>query len=254
MDRKKIIITIVIILGVAVCGVVIYRASNKTAGVATNSSESSNVTDSTARGSLPSQPAPSVQPSRTDTIAVSNPTDKAVIWKAFNDFVSKNQSEPFTRTVFQDANNKSVSLPNFASAVGLAINGNLNNLLDQTTFNLFSCPSAAGAKNIGLVVTLKFMPDYKGNLYQDETAFMKAWEKTLLPDTHNLLLPTISFTPEQLSQPLVFKDGKYRYADVVLPDGSESSINYQVVEDYIILSTSAECLSTASEGVYDTSS
>lgn len=252
MDRKKIIVIVVIIL-VAVCSVVLYRASEKTAVVATPSAPPT-ITDSTARGSLPSQPSPSVQPSRTDTITVSNPTDKAVVWKAFNAFASKSQSEPFTRTIIQEANNKSVALPTFSAAVGLAINGNLNNLLDQTTFSLFSCPSAAGAKNIGLVVTLKFMPNYKGNLYQDEVGFMKAWEKTLLPDAHTLLFPGISFTPDQLNQPLVFKDGKYRYADVTLPDGSTSSVNYQVVEDYIILSTSAECLSTASAGVYDTSS
>jgi hypothetical protein len=95
-------------------------------------------------------------------------------------------------------------------------------------------------------MNVKLLPDYKGNLYKDEMSFMKNWESTMFQDTRTILFPDANFTPQELQQKTVFKNGKYRYASISLTDNTQGSINYSLVDDFVVISNSVACLDKAS--------
>ena len=183
------------------------------------------------------------------SVTVSDPNSNDSLKSAFSSFIS-DQSSGLKWTEFRDSQNNPVSLGKFSSAVGLNVNSKILALLDPNNYDLFSCGFENGMKTSGLVINVKLVPNYKGNLYQDEVAFIKNWESTILKDTRNVIFPGINFSQKDLEQKVVFKDGKYRYADIVLPDGKKSSLNYAILYDPIVISNSFDCLDKAVNALY----
>lgn len=175
---------------------------------------------------------------------VDNSSNAVEIKNTFNDFSKETpKSEDgyaFLRLV--DKNQEPVSLDDFSKAVGMNVNPEIRKLLNPMDFNVISCSEKNGQNALGIVLNVKlFRGSYKGDLYSDEQSFMRNWEKSLLADTKNVLFPGVNFSDAELKG-AEFKDGKYRYTDVVLPGGSRQSINYTIVFDSIIIATSFDCL------------
>jgi hypothetical protein len=195
-------------------------------------------------------PSPSADQYPMDVPVVSSDED---IQKAFTDFASKEQAGPLEWLKFSDSKKQPISLDEFANAVGIKIKPQLKILLDSGSYELFIC-NDGDMTNHGIVMNIRLIPDYQGNLYRDEVRFMRAWESSLFRDTSKIIFPNANFTQDQLKQPITFKDGDYRYANVVLPDNTAGTVNYNLVDDYVIISSSKDCLKKASEYVFSTSS
>jgi hypothetical protein len=172
------------------------------------------------------------------------------IQKNFSAFISQKPTESLKWAKIYDSKNQPATLDKFLFATGMTVDMQLKQMLNNN-FDLFVCKN-----NFGIILNMRLMPSYQGNLYQDETSFMKNWEKSILKDTAKVVFPNFKFTEEQLQQPVVFKDvsshGIYRYADIILPDKSTGMLAYTLVDDYVIISSSRDCLDNASEQVFST--
>jgi hypothetical protein len=184
------------------------------------------------------------------SLTVTDTTDNA-IQKSFDDFSAAKPTAALEWSKVSDLKNRSVPLYKFLHAAGASLDPQLNSLLDDNNYDLFTC-NDAGKLSYGINLNLRLLPNYQGNLYQDEVKFMKNWEKSLFHDTAKILFPGVAFTDAQLRQPTIFKDGVYRSAGITLPDQTPSAVNYALVDDYVILSSSNDCLKRALAEVYST--
>jgi hypothetical protein len=179
--------------------------------------------------------------SNAPVIIVENSNSQEDISKTVSQFSSKNiRDMEFTSVT--DKDRIVVSLDQFLSSMEASVNPSLKNLLDLNNYYLISCGSNNGKKELGLVLDIKLLPDYKGNLYQDELNIMKEWEPTMLGDIKNIIFPDVNFTQEQLKQTLNFKDGTYRFSEIVLPNNKKDSLNYTLLDDFVIISNSVACM------------
>jgi hypothetical protein len=150
-----------------------------------------------------------------------------------------------------------LSIDKFSDSVGIKINPQIKKLIEPNNFDLFACPSwDENGNDLGLVMNLKIMEDYEGDLYKDEVNLMKEWESTIFQDVTKLLFSNRELTKEQLEQKLSFKGGEFargqrRYAEVFLPNDSLDQISYSIMEDYIIIVNSEDCLRKAEKKLYD---
>ena len=200
---------------------------------------------------LPSPPNSGI----TSRINVGNAANKDEIKNAFNEYKSKAFSEDIKKDQvnwyeFFGKDGKIILLDQFSSSVGLAVNNNLKKVLDKRNYDTFFCAEGGSGRSFGLMLNEKLLPTYP-HLHADVVSWMKEWESSIFKDTHTVLLPNVDFNPAELDQKLNFKEGKYRYAEINLPDGRKSSINYQIIGDSIIISTSVACLDKASNDVED---
>ena len=142
---------------------------------------------------------------------------------------------------FKDENGDFIPLSDFEKATGIKIYGKLQNYLDSEDYRIFYCPTENNEKEFSVYFGENVQKAYS-NLFPDTILWMKDWEKTMLQDLHAILFPGIVFNDGDLNQNLQFKDGKYRYADIRLPDGKKGSINYFISENGVIVSSSLPCM------------
>lgn len=142
---------------------------------------------------------------------------------------------------FKDAHGNKIPLADFEKATKISIVGQLKNYLDSKDYDMFYCPAAGNEKNYAIYFGYNVSKAYT-NLYPDTIAWMKDWEKTMLSDLHPLLFLGVNFSDSDLNQNLQFKDGKYRYAEIRLPGGKMSSINYRVSDNGVIITASPSCM------------
>lgn len=142
---------------------------------------------------------------------------------------------------FKDAQGSKILLTDFEKATKISITGQLRSYLDSKDYDMYYCPAENNGKNFGVYLGYNVSKAY-GNLYPDTKKWMKDWEKTMLRDLHAMLFPDMIFSDSDLNQNLEFKDGKFRYAEVRLPGGKISSINYHVSDNGVIISASPSCL------------
>jgi hypothetical protein len=179
---------------------------------------------------------------------INNANNQEETQKSFDSFTSKKASDgakPIKWTVFSDSNKNIIPLSSTAKNLGLNLKASLVPFLDSTDYEFFHC-TLGNKDDYGLQMTIKYIPGYNGDEFDDAIKFMKDWESSILSDTYSILFPGIQFTSTQLQQTLAFKNGEYRYANVVLPDNTKKSINYGLVGNYLVLSSSPECLNKAS--------
>jgi hypothetical protein len=142
---------------------------------------------------------------------------------------------------FKDAQGNKIPLTDFGKATKISIIGQLRNYLDNKDYDMYYCPANGNEKKYAIYFGYDVSKG-QGNLYSGTLTWMGNWEKTMLSDLHAVLFPEVNFSKEELDQKLEFKDGKFRYAEVLLPGGKISSINYHVSLNGVIISTSPSCL------------
>lgn len=246
MDKKKIFIIVFVILTFSLLFFIFYKNKRSSdQSIKSTQIDTANFINESAS----SKESPVVK----NSITVINPTDPNEVKSAFNKFASSQPKHDIEWTNIKNTEGKSISLDEFSNATSLKISQAVHGILSTNGFDLFSCPLVDGEKNIGIIFTLKLLPDYKGNLYKDELAFMKNWEPTLFQDTKSILFPGKSFSADDSKQTVIFKDGKYRYADIYFPNNSKVSINYAILEDFIIVSDSDKCIDYVNAQLFDTS-
>lgn len=233
MDKKKMIITIGVVVFVLVIALFLisrFLVSQKSSIVVPSQEEK----------------AVSLPLAEMKSQIVDNPKNLNDINSAFSQSISQpvleeTKKHDFQLIEFKGKDNQVISLDDFTKATGLKINPDIKNLLKSDDYFLFYCFLPTNQKSFGIVFRLKLFESYR-NLYSDEARWMKEWEKTILRDTYKIIFPDINFSEVELSQEVKFKDGKYRFAEIVLPNGSRSSINYSIIGDYTVITSSKECL------------
>lgn len=181
-----------------------------------------------------------------ERINVPENEDVQGIKRIFDDYVKKDlgiieKEKGYSQTQLVDENNRPISLDVFSKAVGIKINRNIRNILNQDDFVLVRCNDENSQSQRGIILNVKLFKSFP-DLYDKEIEWMKEWEPTMLSDLHKVLFPNVAFDEAYLNKPLQFREGKYRYAEIELPDGMKSSINYNIVFDSIIITTSLPCL------------
>lgn len=142
---------------------------------------------------------------------------------------------------FKDASGNKIPLADFKKNAGITVTDQLNTYLDSKSYDLFYCVADGNKKEYAIYFGYNIDKAY-ANLNPDTFVWMKNWEKTMFSDLHTVLFPGVDFSKEELDQPLQFKDGHFRYAEVRLPDDKMGSINYRVSLNGVIASSSLSCL------------
>lgn len=250
MEIKKItIITLVIIGLVAIVAVaLIFQIFKKEpAVISPDVSESSTI--------IPSLP---IQTS-VQYISIGDSNDVNKIKKSFSEFVKEPVKPDIVYTgvkiiKFTDTEGGLISLSRISSSIGINIPVMLADLVEDKDYDIFYCSSDGGRKDYGLILYARSMTNRSlgDEDYKKIAGQMKQWEDSMLRDLHPLLFPSLSFSKEELNQKLFFQDGKTRYAEVRMPDGTKGSINYKQLGDPLIITSSLDCLDKGIGYFFDT--
>lgn len=256
MNRNYKIATIVLAALVVMVGVlyVLFFNSKKAVIQNTNNQTVPSLPDEDQQAnkdaSLPATNA------RDTILRVDNIKDTSQIKNKYNDYINQNYKDfryyeaDGISDVFapSDKDANLVSMDTFLNSIDANINPKVKDVAGKNYYGLFYCINEKKQKEYGIVLDLndKDPAKTKSNFDSAQEA-MITWEPYLLKDAHNIFFPSEKLGEQDVNQSLLFKDGKYRYAEVDLPNG-KSSINYKVVGDplnLIIVSTSQNCISKA---------
>lgn len=252
---KKIIITLGIILilaAVLLMGLNWYRKADQTENEQ-NVGQNQNIP-------VPALPA---GVGRVELVNISDPSEAKAAIENYAEKViqGENVSGAENGTVAKenyivDKNGQMILFKKFSELAGFKINPELEQIIDEKKYSLFFCSEKNNKKNFGLIINIRRFSkdDEKINSQNMENRIqggLRKWEKTVLKDLHSIIFPQINFSESQLNQSLVFKNGKYRYADIILPDGSLSSINYGNFGSPIVITTSLDCMEQATKSFFD---
>jgi hypothetical protein len=247
MSKKVIIVAAVIVVLIAIFLVALnfFRTKNFVVGPSGEQSQTIN-SPLLSAGILKenTNPAPIVNPFDYK-IVIEDSKDSTEIKKEYKRYIENETDQGLQWAIVLTNSNQVVALEDFAKGINLQINSRIKELLMPYRYYLFSC-NTDGKVSHGLVLRNKVLPDYPGDLDHDEEKFIKDWERTMLRDTQSIVFPGLSFTEDQLNQPLMFKKGKYKYAEFILPGGQGASLNYALVDsNYIVISDSPVCMDDA---------
>jgi len=184
--------------------------------------------------------------------AIKNYTEKVIQ----GEVISGENGTIVKETYIVDKNGQAILLKTFSELAGFKINPELEQIIDEKKYSLFLCSGKNNKNDFGLILNIRRFSkdDEKINSRDLENRIknsLQKWEKTIFTDLHEIIFPQISFSDSQLNQGLVFKNGKYRYADIILPDGSVSSINYGNFGSPIVITTSLDCMEEATKSLFD---
>lgn len=147
-----------------------------------------------------------------------------------------------------DKNVNMVPIETFLNSTDASINPKVKNIVGTKYYGLFYCINDKKQKEYGIALDLSDEdPAKTKSNFNNAGDAMASWEPYLLKDMHNILFPADKPSEADLNQSLLFKYGKYRYAEATLPSG-KSSINYKAVGDplnLIIIATSQDCVTKA---------
>lgn len=244
MNIRKLIIIVIAIVGLAAILFVILKFR-------TPVKESVPISTIPAVSpSLPSAVSSSLSsPTRDQYIKISNPNNADEIKKVFNGFVNESvtpQTDALGLKAIKlvDSQGKPLSLKAVFSEIGAAVPESLADFIDGKDYEIFYCPAGSEKKEYGLVLYAKSIEsrplDEKD--YQNISDKLKQWESAMFGDLHSLLFPNITFPDAEVSQSLQFQNGTARFAEVQLPVGAKSSINYKQLGAPVIFASSLDCL------------
>ena len=238
--KKKIII--ISIIGILLLGLAIFLYFS--------SRQKTNVAEQ------PPIPKPAFLPNDTSTsyLPISNSSNDQEI----NNTLKKITEEPISTdeknkgikwTRFGVDSSHIILLDDFSRASGLKINTDVKSILNGRSYEVFNCPNNAGGKDFGLTLYFKVLGSFSDSSL-DLKKWLAEWESTMFTDTHTIIFPNMNFTNADLKQDIKFKDGKYRYAEIILPDGSKGSLNYSMIGgNAIVISSSVKCLDAAAASI-----
>lgn len=219
------------------------------------------VRDKNGGGKKPSQQQEMIVPDLPESkkrIIINDTNNKNGIKASFEKYASgdKKATETVSReTFFQNKEGQSIDLNDFSEAMNISISPGVKNFIDSKNYSAFYCRKSDGAKEYGIIFNTK---KFLGNEAVDHIDLDKKiresisnWEKTMLKDLQPVIFPDLNFSSDQLNQKLFFKDGKYRFSEITLPDGKIGSINYIVLGTPIIIASSPECMDEALNEFFD---
>lgn len=226
------------------------NSSSSSGGMLSNSNGNNAPTSypSNTGGKFPDQaPTARVTSGNGKILVIDNPKNTNSYKESYNNFTKTGTDLSQNRQWSQFADNKNllIALDQIENGLELSINKNLKPILDQYDYDLTKC-SSSEKNDFGIQLTIKYIPGYPEEEISAARRFLREWEPSMLKDLHTVIFPNLNFSDELLNQSLNFGDGKYRFAEVSLPDGKKGSINYGIVGNYIVFTSSKDCLDKTS--------
>jgi hypothetical protein len=124
-------------------------------------------------------------------------------------------------------------------------------LLYLDIYKTYQCPEL-GADEQALLVTAKYTPDANGlNTLDEASLAVVAWESRMLTDVGHLLFPSITLNERNV--PLTFSPvpgTTMRSAETVV-SGTQVTVAYSWLLNYVLISTSLDCLEMTMGVVYE---
>jgi len=234
MSSKKIFIAVGIIVIVVISVIVLYFLFQKKKAVLQEQTQNQEIT---IPASLPSGIGSSMSQ---ENVAEARKIFENITRETVSDETKKEGSKKID---FKNQAGSPIPLSDFEKGLGVEISPKLKGYLDDG-YQIFYCPGSDGKKEFGLYLEYSQDKIYRGFTY-NVLDMTKGWEGTIFPNLHAVLFPDVDFSEDSLNQKIQFRDGKYRYAEVGLPGGEKSSIQYKAIECGIIVSTSPSCLDNA---------
>jgi hypothetical protein len=252
MKKTTLFLAILFILIITVATIAFFISKSK---------ESEKIgTSSQQAGNYPTQNLPAEQTNKISpgVILVEKPEDQSNIKKSYDNYINQVfRPDPFVSDDQislhyppVDKKGNLVNINTFFNAIGAKINPKLGEIAGERFYGFQYCMDDHREKEYSLILDTSDLKESisKNNVIESKDA-MHQWEPFILKDLHAILFPNIVFKDDLINQKLIFKDGEYRYTDVILPEG-KSSINYFVDEyprNQIIISTSQNCLQKSLE-------
>lgn len=261
MNRKYIIIAVIAILIVIIVAIYLIFFNSKETQI-------SEIENQQTAAQLPTNALPT-NISEGSAIKVNDRDNQVQIKDSYNKYIDQNVDDiPSYKKngisiaySMDDQNGKMVDLDSFLDSVGATINPKIKNLIGTNYYGLFYCPNEKGGKDFGMTFELgNSDPQKLQSVNSQAKEALRQWEPYILKDLRSILFPEKNFSEEQINQSLVFKEGEFRYADVILPGGEKSSINYVVdiyppdhpsSVNYIYIATSKDCLQKSLGSLFD---
>jgi hypothetical protein len=241
MSPKKIFIAIGLAVIVAVSVIMLFLLSQKKETISQEPAQNS---ESAIPAALPSGTGSSG--------SQENVAEAQKIFKNITQEKISNQTkqEGSKKIYFKNQKGSPIPLSDFENALGAKIYPELQKYLNNG-YQVFYCLGAGNEKEFGIYLEYDMEKVYRGFTY-DVLDMTKDWEKSIFPDLHTVLFPGVDFGKDSSNQKIDFRDGKYRYAEVNLPNGEKRSINYDAIEAGIIIAASPSCLDKVNQ-YYDPS-
>ncbi|MDD5489761.1 MAG: hypothetical protein PHP25_03740 [Candidatus Moranbacteria bacterium] len=231
MSLQKIFIITGLVIIIAVSAIMLYLSSQKKETV---SQEPTQNGESAVPASLPSKGESSGSQGNVEKA-------RKIFENTTLETISEKTKIDGSKEVdFKDQKGNPIPLSDFEDALGVEIYPKLQEYLNNG-YQVFYCPGADGKKEFGVYLEYNQEKVYNG-FTSDVLNMMQGWENAIFPNLHAVLFPGIDFREDSLNQKIEFRGGKYRYADVNLPGGRKSSVQYDAVESGIIIAASPACL------------
>lgn len=166
------------------------------------------------------------------------------------------QEEVFVKPA---ADGTEVFVDEFTNAVGAEVNTEIRALLDQTELELYRCQAdRTGRSPIALILELRLLPEYSGNLFTDQLRYMNGWEATMAADLQPIIFPEqYGYSP--VSQSALFTDNTtytyttLRQSRISFTNGQLADFYYMLIGDEVLFSSNLDCLIDVQEQVFDLS-
>jgi hypothetical protein len=188
--------------------------------------------------------------------SVTNRPSAEVVTNWFDDVLtsSKNTNQ-LIRPVLQG---QPIAIETFAEAQNITIDDNLAPLLAPNEWMLYRCPSPTLEPALAMLLHFQLLPEYEGNLYEDQVRFMRFWEATLLEDMRNVIYPPqyYSQAPSLVGDYTDIEISNFfsaREATTQLTSNRTGEIIYLILDDDLIIANSKSCLEQMQSEIFDLS-
>lgn len=179
---------------------------------------------------------------------IDNANNSEEIRKGFKELINQidkdSSYKPIPKwTIITDNNNRQVPIDDLTSAIGSSIPNNILDIIDKNYYEFASCVGEKGEKSLGMMLKGKVVEGYQPDLFQNMKKYEQDWESTLFHDTRAILFPNYDSNKlNELNPGVAFKNGKYRYADINLPDGKKSILSHALIGGMFVISNSVDCM------------
>jgi len=173
---------------------------------------------------------------------------KEAVQKKYRDAYqeAKNNQTPYQEVSFT-TENQPVALENFLNALGIKINSEVYQTLDQTDYRAVFCYRDSNAIDRGLILSLQSGDvDHFIKLYPQLEAGLLSWQRTIFSDLKNIFFPDSDFDTTSPKFKTAYANppdaDQIEIATIKDESGADRFVGYNSSQQKIYLANSQECL------------
>lgn len=151
-----------------------------------------------------------------------------------------------------------VSFAQFSQALPLSLPKDIQELIDPNDYSLFRCNTKEGSSYGMQIIIAQGLPNYLGDPYLDMKKYLQEHNKEYIDILWNVLYPEKQKMPVSISKQyedaylyLPLSDITYNRAVFESITKEKLSLYYGLIENYILFTTSEDCLKKVSVQLFD---